>query len=171
MYFRNDPNLDLWGRVSVQKGSLDNFEFFKWLAELFDIPDLVKVDFQKASSNFSVNAKGAGLQQINLESTDVLINGDFGLGEHDLVSSQLALTFSRQLLEESPKFTSLLRLVGGDMTEFCFEFQLSGILDKMNFRWRQSDFKNRLQKAIPGFMERRIDKNIEDAIQAISVEP
>lgn len=171
MFFRNDPDLDLRGRVNVQKGHLDNFEFFKWLAQLFDIPRLKRVDFDRASSHFSVNAKGAGLQNMDLESQDVGLRGDFGLGPHDLVSSQLALTFTRELLESSPKFTPLLRLVGKDLASFCFEFQLSGILHKMNFRWLQSDFKNRLQNAIPNFIERRIDKNIEEAIQAITVEP
>ncbi|MFH1457695.1 MAG: hypothetical protein ABIG31_00810 [Candidatus Omnitrophota bacterium] len=171
MVFRNDPDLDLRGRVSVQKGYLNNFEFFKWLAQLFNIPRLKRIDFDKASSHFSVNKKGAGLQRINLKSQDVGLKGYFGLGQHDLVSSQLALTFTRGLLELSPKFTPLLRLVGKDLAAFCFEFQLSGILHKMNFRWLQSDFKNRLQNAIPNFIERRIDKNIEEATKAISVEP
>ena len=171
MFFRNDPDLDLKGRVTVGKGYLDNFEFFKWLAQLFDIPRLKRIDFDRASSHFSVNAKGAGLQNIDLESQDVDLKGDFGLGPRDLVSSRLALTLTRELLKSSPKFTPLLRLVGKDLASFCFEFQLSGILDKMNFRWLQSDFKNRLQKAIPGFIERRIDENIEEAIQAISVGP
>ncbi|MFH0827191.1 MAG: hypothetical protein V1923_04845 [Candidatus Omnitrophota bacterium] len=171
MVFRNVPELDLRGRVMVQKGHLDNFEFFKWLAQLFDIPRLKRIDFERASSHFLVNAKGAGLQKMDLKSQDVDLKGDFILGPRDLVSSQLALMFTRGLLESSPKFTPLLRLVGKDLVSFYFEFQLSGILHKMNFLWLQSDFKNRLQKAIPGFIERRIDKNIEEAIQAISVEP
>jgi|GEM_PF-1938942 len=171
MFFRNDPDLDLRGKATVQKGHLDNFEFFKWLAQLFNIPRLKRIDFDRASSYFSVNAKGAGLQKMDLKSQDVDLQGDFGLGPRDLVSSRLTLTFTRDLLESSPKFTPLLRLVGKDLASFCFEFQLSGILHKMNFRWLQSDFKNRLQKATPGFIERRIDKNIEEAIQAISVEP
>lgn len=150
---------------------MDNFEFFKWLAQLFDIPRLKRIDFERASSHFLVNAKGAGLQKMDLKSQDVDLKGDFILGPRDLVSSQLALMFTRGLLESSPKFTPLLRLVGKDLVSFYFEFQLSGILHKMNFLWLQSDFKNRLQKAIPGFIERRIDKNIEEAIQAISVEP
>jgi hypothetical protein len=171
MYFRNDPQLNLRGRVNVQNGYLNNFEFFKWLADFFDIPTLRKVDFHKASSRFFVNAKGAGLLGMNLESLDVNLNGSFGLGQNDLVSSKLSLTFSRALLQSSPKFTPLLRLLDKDLTSLCFDFQLSGILHKMNFYWLQSDFKKRLQQAIPSFIERRIDKNIEEAIHVISVEP
>jgi len=170
MHFRNYPDLDLKGRVHVQKGYLNNFEFFKWLAQLFEIPGLRKVDFNKASSHFSVNAKGAGLQEISLESQDVNLSGYFILGKDDLVSSKLSLTFARGLLEPSPKFTPLLRLLDKNLASLAFDFQLSGILHKMNFRWLESDFKKRLQEAIPHFIERRIDRAIEDAIKSISVQ-
>ena len=151
MYFRNVPALDLRGRVNIQKGYLNNFEFFKWLAQLFDMPQLTRIDFRKASSRFSVNAKGAGLSDINLDSPDVNLSGYFSLGENNLVSSKLSLTFARPLLEQSPKLTPLLRLLDKELGSLCFDFQLSGMLHKMNFRWLQSDFKDRLQKAIPGF--------------------
>jgi hypothetical protein len=171
MYFNNHPDLDLKGRTNVGKGYLDNFEFFKWLAQLFDIPGLRRIDFNRASSNFSANAKGAGLHKISLDSKDVNLNGYFTLGENDWVSSKLSLTLTRDLLGQSPKFTPLLRLLSKDFNSLNFDFQLSGILHKMNFHWLQSDFKRKLQEAIPHFIETRIDKNIEEIIESISAQP
>jgi hypothetical protein len=171
MHFRNHPDLDLRGRLFIRQGYLDNFEFFKWLADFFVLPTLKRVSFDKASSDFLVNAKGAWLKEMDLESADVDIKGDFGLGQNDLVSSRLSLTFSRSLLAQSPKFTPLLRLLGSDPAPLCFDFQLSGILHKMNFRWLQSDFKKRLERAIPNFIERKIDREMEAALQSISYNP
>jgi len=168
MYFSNYPDLGLKGSMSIQNGCLKNFEFFKWLADLFDLPPLKKVDFTKASSNFSVDKKGASLHQIYLESKDVRLNGYFNLGMNDLVSSKLSLGLTRKLLKESNKFTPLLKLLGEEFSYLDFNFQLSGILHKMNFLWLESDFKRKLKVSVPKFIERRIDNDIENIIESIS---
>ena len=51
---------------------------------------------------------------------------------------------------------------------FAFDFKLSGELETMNFLWLESAFKKRLQDAIPGFIERKIERDIEKAIESIS---
>jgi hypothetical protein len=167
MHFRNSPNLYLRGGLVIKDGYLKNFEFFKWLADFFGLDSLKKVDFSRAFSNFSIDQEGASLQHINLDSRDLRLNGSFGLGANDLVSSKLSLVFSKSLLRESPKFTPLLRLLDKDMDSLTFDFQLSGWLHGMNFKWLQSDFKQRIQNSIPNFIERSIEKNIETAIESI----
>lgn len=162
MYFSNHPSLCLKGGMSIQEGYLKNFEFFKWLADFFDLPSLKKIDFSKAFTNFLVDDRGAGLRQMRLESEDVDLNGYFTLGANDLVSSKLSLGFSRELMRESPKFTPLLRLLKEKFASLTFDFQLSGNLHAMNFQWLESDFKRRLQDLVPNFIERKIEKNIEE---------
>jgi hypothetical protein len=56
------------------------------------------------------------------------------------------------------------------MDSLTFDFQLSGWLHGMNFKWLQSDFKRRIQNSIPNFIERSIEKNIETAIESIDKE-
>ncbi|MFA5118513.1 MAG: hypothetical protein WC695_06630 [Candidatus Omnitrophota bacterium] len=170
MHFRSSPGMYLRGGLAIRDGYLHNFEFFKWLADFFGLSSLQKVDFSRAVSNFSIDKEGARLARINLDSRDLRVSGAFGLGMNDLVSSKLSLVFSKSLLRESPKFTPLLRLLDKDMDSLTFDFQLSGWLHGMNFKWLQSDFKRRIQNSIPNFIERSIEKNIETAIESIDKE-
>ena len=168
IYFSNYPDLNLKGSLLVRDGYLLNFEFFKWLANLFHLPSLTKIDFNTASSNFSVNTFGASLHDIDLYSQDVKLGGFFGLGENDFVTSKLSLTLSRKTMKESEKLKPLLKLLGEELIPLTFDFQLSGSLHGMNFQWLQSEFKSRLQSSIPNFMQRKFEKNLEEAISSIS---
>ncbi len=170
MYFRNYPKLELKGGMSIENGYLNGFEFFKWLAELFELPSLKRIDFSRAFSNFLVNTEGAGLHGTNLDSKDLSLNGYFTLGKNDLVSSKLSLALTRDLLKESPKFTALLKLLSKDLTNLRFNFQLSGNLHGINFQWLKSDLKRELEDSIPGFIQRKLEKDVEDAIASISAE-
>ena len=170
MYFKNYPKLELKGGMNIQNGYLNDLEFFRWLADLFKLPSLKKIDFSRAFSNFSVNTEGAGLHEINLDSKDVSLNGSFTLGKNDLVSSKLSLSLSKVLLNESPKFTALLKLLSKDLAYLKFNFQLSGNLHGMNFQWLKYDLKRELQESIPGFIQRKLEKDVEDAIASISAE-
>lgn len=167
-YFSGYPRLILNGGMVVENGYLRDFEFFKWLSEAFSLPSLRKIDFTKLSSNFTVNDEGAGLHELKLSSQDVNLSGYFKLGADDLVSSKLSLALSRELLKESPKFAPLLRLAADPgPASLAFNFQLSGVLDAMNFQWLSSDFKKDVQGAIPGFIERKIERSVEDLIESV----
>lgn len=168
MHFSNYPYLGLRGGIYIQKGYLDNLEFFKWLADLFCLPSLRKIDFNRAFSNFSVNAQGAGLHEISLESKDTNLNGYFSIRENDLVSSKLSLGFTKDLMQKSAKFTPLLKLLKKDFAFLNFDFQLSGNLHAMNFQWLESDFKRNIQDLIPNFIQRRLERGVEDIIESIS---
>jgi len=166
MYFSNFPHLFLRGGMIIEKGYLYNLEFFKWLADFFDLPALKKISFKKTTTNFLVNEEGASLQEMRLESKDVNLNGYFSLGHNDLVSSKISLFFSRELLQKSAKFRPLLNLLGKDFNNLVFDFQLSGNLHRMNFQWLQSDFKRKIQASIPHFIERKIDRDVEKIIES-----
>ena len=171
VYFSSYPHLGLNGGMVMEKGYLRDFEFFKWLADFFNLPSLKRIDFAKASSNFTVDAEGASLHEIKLGSKDVNLSGHFKLGADDLVSSKLSLILSRELLKESPKFRPLLKLADPELNALNFNFQLSGILHAMNFKWLSSDFKKEAQDAIPNFIERKIEKDVEDIIESVQIPP
>ncbi len=168
MYFSSLPYPYLKGDMDIEKGYVYNLQFFKWLADFFDLSALKKIYFKRAASNFLVNEEGAGLQNMYLESKDVNLNGFFNLGHKDLVSSKISLSFTRELLRRSRKFTPLLNLLGKDFKNLIFDFQLSGNLHKMNFQWLQSDFKRKIQASIPHFIERKIDRDVEKIIESLS---
>ncbi|MCX5702120.1 MAG: hypothetical protein NTW64_03975 [Candidatus Omnitrophica bacterium] len=167
MHFLNSPRMVLEGDMHIENGYLNDFEFFKWLAEVFVLPSLRRVNFKQASSDFLVSENGAELRNMRLESEDLKLEGYFKLGAEDLTSSKMSLLFSYGLLNESPKFAPLLKVLQKELDLIAFDFQLAGNLHRMNFKWLQSDFKDRVQKAIPNFIERKIERNIEEFIAGL----
>ncbi|MFZ2385582.1 MAG: hypothetical protein WBE75_05200 [Candidatus Omnitrophota bacterium] len=168
MTFINYPQMIFKGDMHIRDGYLDNFSFFKWLADLFALPALNKVAFRTADINFLVDKDGAGLNNMRLDSDNVKLSGYFNLAQADMVSSKIALSFPRALLKGSPKFTPLLNLLNKKISVLNFNFQLSGELNDMNFQWLQSDFKDELQKAIPDFAEAGFEEKVEGIIESIS---
>jgi hypothetical protein len=168
MRFNNYPESNLSGTMNIRNGYLNDFEFFKWFSDVFDLPFLKRVNFKKAGSGFIVNRQGAALRKINLDSKDLKGSGDFNLGRGDIVSSKISLVLTRDLLEKSSKLSPLLRILNEDLSSLAFNFQMSGFLRSMNFKWLESDFKNELQDLLPDRMERRIEKSVEEIITSIS---
>lgn len=165
-YFSSYPLPSLRGGIVVKSGYLRDFEFFRWFAETFNLPKLKNINFSKFSSNFMANPEGSGLSRIKLEAQDVNLSGYFRLSADDLVSSKLSLSLSRELLKESPKFSPLLKLSNSGLDSLSFNFQLSGILHAMNFQWLDSDLKKDVQGAIPGFVERIIERGVENIMES-----
>lgn len=170
MNYRNYPDSALKGKFIVRDGYLDNLLFFRWLSGFFSIPALQKVNFSQLSSYFLVSDGIVALEDIDLDAQGVTLAGFFRLYENDLVASKLSLALLRGPLSTSPKFRSLLKLLGEDIASIDFDFQLSGLFNAMNFMWLETDFKRRLQDSIPGFIERGLERKIEDAIKSISDE-
>ena len=154
----------LKGGMIMRDGYLENFEFFKWLADFFAMPGLSRIEFGRLSGAFLVDDESAGMDIIDLDSSQISLDGYFRQLENGLVESRLSLGLSRPILEGSPKFRPLLSILGNDIESLVFDFQLSGLLSAMNFKWLESDFKQRLKARIPDFIERAIERNVEQAI-------
>lgn len=168
MTFINHPQLVFKGKLLVNNGYLINFEFFKWLAEFFNLPSLKRIPFRTGSSSFIADKDGVSLEDMYLDSDKVKLDGYFKLGESDLVASKISLSLRRSLMQESPKFTPLLKLVGSGLDFLNFKFQLSGNLHAMNFQWQKSDFKDEVQRAIPDFVKKGLEKQTENIISSLS---
>ena len=170
MSFINYPELIFKGTLYVHNGSLDNFEFFKWVANSFDLANLKKIPFNIASTDFIVNKEGAGMYNMDLDSEKIKISGYFKLKENDLVSSKIFFSLHRNVLQSSPKFVRLLKLLDPKQELIKFNFQLSGNLHRMNFQWLKSDFKDELQKTIPDFAKRNLEKQVGMIVESIQKE-
>ncbi len=171
IHFRNFPRTSLNGNITIHDGRLNDFEFFKWLADFFSLPSLYKINFDTLSMDFFVDDNGARLDKINLDSEEITLDGYFRQYKNNLVASKISLGLPKELLASSPKFAPLLRILGGDFKLLQFDFQLSGILNAMNFKWLESDFKLKLQDSIPNFIEKKIERKIEAAIKPIYENP
>ena len=164
LYFTNDPDFALKGKIAIQDGEFRKFEFFNWLADNFTLDSLRDVAFKKSSADFSVDIQKSGLYDIDLMSDDVKVSGSFAVDRDKMVSSKLSLIFSRGLLATSPKFKPILVRME-DTNEFGFDFQLSGRQQAMNFQWLDSELKQNIQSWMPNFIERRIERNIDKSLQ------
>ncbi|MBU1924609.1 MAG: hypothetical protein KKB82_01650, partial [Candidatus Omnitrophica bacterium] len=156
------------GQIAIQNGYLEDFQFSNWLADFFDITELKKIDFKTILFRFLIAGKAVKLEQISLDSEKVQLGGDFYLKENGLIEGKLSLNLPAVILKTSPKFNLLLALIGNAALQVGFDFQISGACDAINFKWLESDFKNRLQKILPGFIERGIEKKIERIMRDIS---
>ncbi|MFH1413596.1 MAG: hypothetical protein ABIG56_01970 [Candidatus Omnitrophota bacterium] len=169
MTFSNYPGLGLNGSVNIRGGYLNKMDFFEWLSGFFDLPSLSVVDFRDARFNFSIDSKGVSMQDLALDAKDVNLNGYFSIAENGLVASKLSLVLTKDLMEESSKLTPLLNILRReDFKSLTFDFQLSGNFESMNFQWLRSELKSKLQHLIPDFIERKLQRNIESAIESIS---
>lgn len=167
----NYPDQAVMGNMNISDGYLENFDFFVWLSDLFDLPSLKKIPYRKTRADFIINRDSVELRNIYLDSDNVRLKGDFKLSRHWEVKSKISLDVSRQLLKESPSFARLLKLLRKETDFLTFNFQFSGHFNSMNFQWLESDFKEQIQKAIPGFIKRQMEKEITDIIDSISRVP
>lgn len=168
LHYQNYPSSVLGGTMTMSEGCLNNFEFFKWLADFFALPLLGRINFDTLSLDFLVDDTGAKLEHINLDSPDTGLYGYFGVSSRDLVNSTLSLKLSKNIIKDSLKLKPLARLLGKDFSALVFDFQLSGFSSSLNFKWLKSDFKKKIQDAIPGFIERSIERKVEEAIEGIA---
>ncbi|MFH1062146.1 MAG: hypothetical protein V1747_04580 [Candidatus Omnitrophota bacterium] len=162
------PKAQLKGHVEIKNGYLENVRFFVWLAEFFNIDSLKTVDFANISAKFLVTDDMAMLEDIDLASEKVNLAGNFIIKNNEMLSSRLSISLAKELLTQSPKFQLLLGLIRNDADSVNFAFQLSGLYKSPNFKWLESDFKDKIKKILPGFLERGIEKKIERAIQSIA---
>jgi len=165
MEFTNVPHLDLSGEVTITDGQMTDFKFFNWVADSFRLPALKAIDFKKASAQFSINKEYVQLRDIRLKANDVGIEGYFGINHQNLVTSEITIALSQDLLGESPKFKPILKIFDEEDSYLDFDFQLSGSVDAMNFQWVPSEVKKKIQIRIPDFIERKIEKNIDSMME------
>jgi len=166
----DSPSFKIKGNFSIHEGRLSDMSFFVWLADTFRLPALRDVDFDDLSADFFVDARGQGLDSIDLKSEDVALNGYLYVNPKSLVNSKISMSFSRGLLRQSPKFAALLKRFDKKIESLMFDFQMSGNQDAMNFKWLQNDAKDRIQEIIPDFIERKIERGIDSLLEPVEPE-
>ena len=163
------PRLNLDGQFDMYSGRLKNFSFFQWLADTFNLPSLQQVDFKQVSSGFTADTDALKFKGIMVNAANVNIGGDFAIDKNGLVTSYLSLAFSKELLAESAKFRPILKIFGDDIPMVVFNFQLSGRQEALNFQWQPSEHKNMIQERIPNFVERIIERRIDEMMAPAEV--
>jgi hypothetical protein len=107
------------------------------------------------------------IRKIKLDSPDLKLSGNFNVNAKGLVSSRLTLSLSKNILVHSSKFEPLFSLLDKKSDFLDFDFQLSGSYEATNFKWLDSDFKEKLRVALPGMVKSYVERKIEDLVEKI----
>jgi len=159
IFLKTSPNFEGQGQVHLTEGNLRDFDFFNWIADTFGLKSFKKLAFESAASSFSIDHKGVNLQDIVLVSPLLKVQGYFKKDFYDMVTSRLSLSFSKELLSESPRFKALIQ--GFNEDPVTFDFKLSGNFQTMNFQWLDNETKRKIADRIPNFIERKIEQGVE----------
>jgi len=153
------------GKLWWGQGFIQDLEFFDWLAETFALPAVKRIQTESARAEIAAEDGNIGLRDILIKSPQADIRGFYFQKPGDLITSKLTLIFPREILRQSPKLSALLRDSPETEREFRFDFQLSGRPSAMNFIWQNSELKQRIQKLIPDFIEKRIERSVENTLE------
>jgi len=162
--FQNRPANQLNGEIVINNGTLNNHEFQDWLSVYFDLDPLKSVSYDRLAATFVWNNSEMDFQDVAFQSEDVKANGYFRLGQKDLVASKFSLAFTRGLMKHSDSFKPVLKRLDENKSIFKFDFQLSGKLEAINFEWSPSELKSEIANIIPGFMQRKLERSVEQLI-------
>ena len=168
--YSNYPESRLDGDMVIKEGRTEGLDFLIWLSDFFAIPSIRDIDFNNVNSSMSITDNSISFKDISLDSKDVKIDGYFKIDSSDFLSSKVRLALSKSVIAESSKFRPLLRILGDELDYMEFDFQLSGFKDVVNFKWLESEFKARLRESIPGFVERGLERKVEEVIKSFSLE-
>ena len=160
------PWENIKGSFIIRDGGVGGLSFFKWLGNNFGIKEFNTVDFKTAFAYFYCDSENVLARKLFIDSDKVKLRGNFNL-KSGLISSTVSAVFSRRLLEDSQKLKPLVAILGKDMPLVDFNFQLSGVIGALNFKWLNSDFKERLYKKIPGFVRGTVEKDIEGVLKPL----
>ncbi len=152
-------NMRLTGALIVHHGDFNDFTFMPWVAQTLQMPTLNHLSGADLSCHFKIDGNSKMLEDLNLRTQDLNLNGFFHLDAEDLVSSRMAVRFSKELLGESPIGRSILGMVQ-DAGTLPFEFRLSGNLYRMNFQWDHSPLKDKVHQHMFAFVERMVDRRM-----------
>ena len=166
-YFaRLDPKFNGRGNMLVTDGVLNRVRFLEWFSVAFGFEAMKHLRFDTLSFSSIMDETGVHLDRLSLVADRVHIRGNLSLSSQKLVSSRLSVLVDASYIEESPELAQLLKEKGQDALNYNFEFQLSGPAEAVNFQWLPSHVKDLIQQRIPDFMERRIERNIDQMIKS-----
>jgi len=168
--YSNYPESQLEGNMVIKDGRTEDLDFLIWLSDFFVISSIRDIEFNSINSSMSITKNSIDFKEMNLDSEDVRIKGYFKINSDDLLSSKVRLSLSKSVIAESAKFRPLLKILGDELDYLEFDFQLSGLKDAVNFKWLESEFKARLRESIPGFIERGLERKVEDVIRSFSLQ-
>ncbi len=164
-FIQSDPAFLAKGSVDLAEGQLINIKFLVWFADAFGFKAMKRLAYNRLSCAAVIDPEGLHIDRLSLMADQVSIRGNFSVSKEKMISSRISVIIDRPYLQESPELYQLLKETAEENEKYNFEFQLSGSLGSMNFQWLPSRVKEAIQIKVPDFVERRIERNIDQMIQ------
>ncbi len=165
-FLRADPMFTMKGKMLFTDGVLNRVRFLEWFSAAFGFKAMKRLKFDALSLSMVMDPSGVHIDRLSLISDRVHIRGNFSLSAQKMVSSRLSILMDTSYVDQSLELAQLLKEKNPDRLNYNFEFQLSGPLEAVNFQWLPSRVKDLIKKRIPDFIERRIERNVDQMIKS-----
>lgn len=106
------------------------------------------------------------MQGIKLYSSDIMLNAYWDTNSK--IEGVVNLKIASKILNQSVQFRKLLRLTKTKTPYIDFKFLLGGIPKATRFMWAKNEFKERIEKSLPTWIKRSIEKRLDEAINDLS---
>jgi hypothetical protein len=152
------------GQARLESGVLRDSAMQKWLAAYFGLESLRTLEVDSFQSASRYRDGRWSFFDIRLRGPHAGLDGYLTLADDGLMRGDLTVAFDRRALAGSRRLRPLLKRIDQAADPLLFEFRLSGYRERVNVQWNPSELKSDIVNVIPGFMRRKIEKKLEDAI-------
>ena len=160
--FDNHLKEFLKGRCYIKDGVAD----LDVLAAIVKVPPLKSTSFNIMHAYFSIAKDSIKVRGIKLDSPDIMLNAYWDTNSR--INGIFNAKISSELLNNSVQFRKLLNLTKIKKPYIDFKFLLGGLPDAVRFMWMKSEFKEKLESALPAGIKGAIQANLDETIEELS---
>lgn len=161
--FDNHRTRFLKGNCKIKDGFAD----LGTVATILELPALRNMYFNNIDAGFSITREKVIVDKINLSNPPhVSLEAFWETG--DKIDGRLNLVVNSKLLKESHAFRKLLELSRLKNDYVDFRFLLKGDDRNPRIMWLKGEFKDKLKQNISGWIERKIEEEIDRIINNLS---
>ncbi|MBU2541600.1 MAG: hypothetical protein KJ593_06835 [Candidatus Omnitrophica bacterium] len=171
LFVRSQGNQFCEGVLLIQDGQLKETAILLGLSEYMKIKSLKVIDFDRMQLNFSFLEQGIYRYGLKSWGKDAILKTNMHINNDNQVSGYFSAQFSQEVLAESAQFKKLLKVIG-DVSPFVeFPFTLRGTIHTPRLSWVRNDFKRSLERRIPGWYRRGMQRDIDSVIDEMFTVP
>ncbi|MEW6075550.1 MAG: hypothetical protein AB1530_04495 [Candidatus Omnitrophota bacterium] len=161
--FDNSENEFLKARCYVRNGAAD----LDLLASIIRLPSLTNMGFSAMHLYFTLSQELVRMRGLSLRSKDFMMDAHWDTNGR--VEGEMDIQMSSELLNQSVSFKKLLSLTKIKKPYIDFKFMLGGVPRAVRVLWLRGEFKEKIKEELPDWMERSIQKSLDQAIDELSV--
>lgn len=168
LIIQHGQTLNAAGGVQLANVHLTDRQQIKKIINYLQLPADQDMSVKEASSKISFDGKNVKLTELELNMTDVKLNGSLVFKENVTVESEISLYLTKKFIQNSRYLRPTLPFLNKqDLIQF--DFRVSGYATSPNIEWVDTEAKTQIQSHIPNFVERILENRIQQSYDKTSV--